>query len=150
MKSKIIIIAVIAAIGAGIWYAKAKNSPVGVGEISSFDECVAAGNPVMESYPAQCRTKDGRLFVQETEQPVIPEAVKIVKTYAAQQAKVNEDEVVIISFSEKEWSNACLGITSPGEMCAEVITPGYEVALLINGEESTYRTSNSGTLIKSL
>ena len=35
------------------------------GEITSFEECVAAGNPVMESYPRQCRTEDGNLFVEE-------------------------------------------------------------------------------------
>jgi len=33
--------------------------------ITNFDECAAAGNPVMESYPRQCRTSDGRLFVEE-------------------------------------------------------------------------------------
>jgi len=32
--------------------------------IESFDDCVAAGNPVMESYPRQCRTTDGRNFVE--------------------------------------------------------------------------------------
>ena len=34
-------------------------------EISSFDECVAAGYPVMESYPRQCKTSDGTTFVEE-------------------------------------------------------------------------------------
>ena len=33
--------------------------------ISNFEECVAAGNPVMESYPRQCATKDGRGFVED-------------------------------------------------------------------------------------
>lgn len=33
--------------------------------ISNFDECVAAGNPVMESYPEQCITRDGRHFVNK-------------------------------------------------------------------------------------
>jgi len=33
--------------------------------ISSFEECVEAGYPVMESYPRQCRTPDGRTFVEE-------------------------------------------------------------------------------------
>jgi len=32
--------------------------------IDSFEECVAAGNPVMESYPRQCRTPDGKHFVE--------------------------------------------------------------------------------------
>ncbi|MBU2213650.1 Gmad2 immunoglobulin-like domain-containing protein [Patescibacteria group bacterium] len=33
--------------------------------IENFDDCVAAGNPIMESYPQQCRTKDGRLFRED-------------------------------------------------------------------------------------
>jgi hypothetical protein len=33
-------------------------------EVTSFEECVAAGNPVMESYPRQCRTSEGVLFVE--------------------------------------------------------------------------------------
>jgi hypothetical protein len=33
-------------------------------EITSFEECVAAGNPIMESYPEQCRTKDGKHFTR--------------------------------------------------------------------------------------
>lgn len=34
-------------------------------EILSFEDCAAAGNPVIESYPPRCRTDDGRLFTQE-------------------------------------------------------------------------------------
>lgn len=33
--------------------------------ISSYDECVAAGFPVMESYPPQCRTDSGETFTQD-------------------------------------------------------------------------------------
>ncbi len=38
-------------------------------QIANFDECVAAGNPVMESYPRQCRSSDGQLFIE----PIQPE-----------------------------------------------------------------------------
>ena len=34
--------------------------------ITSFEECVAAGNPVMESYPRQCRA-NGQTFVEEVD-----------------------------------------------------------------------------------
>lgn len=50
--------------GAFLYYFK----EVGTSEnmvISSYEECVAAGNPVMESYPPQCRTEDGQTFSQE-------------------------------------------------------------------------------------
>jgi len=32
--------------------------------IDSFEECIAAGYPAMESYPRQCRTSDGKHFVE--------------------------------------------------------------------------------------
>ncbi len=32
--------------------------------INSFDECIEAGNPVMESYPRQCKS-DGITFVED-------------------------------------------------------------------------------------
>jgi hypothetical protein len=38
-------------------------------EITNFEGCVAAGNPVMESYPRQCRTAEGVLFVEEVDPP---------------------------------------------------------------------------------
>lgn len=33
--------------------------------INSFEDCVEAGYPVMESYPPQCRTAGGKHFTQE-------------------------------------------------------------------------------------
>ncbi len=36
----------------------------GGGSISSFEDCVQAGYPVMESYPRQCKTPEGRTFVE--------------------------------------------------------------------------------------
>lgn len=34
-------------------------------DVSSFEECVEAGNRVMESYPEKCRTEDGRTFTRD-------------------------------------------------------------------------------------
>jgi len=38
--------------------------PLPISSIDGFEDCVAAGNPVMESYPRQCRTSDGEHFVE--------------------------------------------------------------------------------------
>lgn len=37
--------------------------------VTNFQECVEAGNPIMESYPRQCR-HDGETFVEEIDEPV--------------------------------------------------------------------------------
>ena len=35
--------------------------------ITTFEECKSAGYPIMEIYPEQCRTPEGKLFVRNTE-----------------------------------------------------------------------------------
>lgn len=35
-----------------------------IARISSFEECAEAGFPILESYPPQCRTSDGKRFTQ--------------------------------------------------------------------------------------
>lgn len=44
---------------------RSKNEDKQVRTFTSFDECVEAGNPVLESYPPQCRTEDGQSFTQD-------------------------------------------------------------------------------------
>lgn len=49
------------------WY-RAKGKPLESEPsvvVSSFEECVAAGNPTQESYPPQCKTRDGQMFTQD-------------------------------------------------------------------------------------
>ena len=38
-----------------------------IASITNFDECAAAGYPIMESYPERCATPDGRTFVNESQ-----------------------------------------------------------------------------------
>lgn len=58
----IIIIGLLIAGGAYFFWREAEApSPV----VSSFEECAAAGYPIMESYPEQCRTPDGKTFVRD-------------------------------------------------------------------------------------
>ena len=34
-------------------------------EIDSFQACVAAGNPVMKTFPARCAARNGKIYTQE-------------------------------------------------------------------------------------
>jgi len=47
----------------GVPLASKPTTPCGT--IDSFEECIAAGFPAMESYPRQCRTSDDRTFVEQ-------------------------------------------------------------------------------------
>jgi FKBP-type peptidyl-prolyl cis-trans isomerase len=63
MKNKYLIhvaVAILVLGGLALYYQLNKQA---VAKISSFEECKNAGYPVMESYPEQCRTPDGRNFI---------------------------------------------------------------------------------------
>jgi hypothetical protein len=65
MKKPLLYI-IILVIAAGIVAAVMRNRrSVQTVPILSFADCAKAGYPIMGSYPAQCRTPDGRLFTEE-------------------------------------------------------------------------------------
>jgi hypothetical protein len=67
-----ILVALIAVVGiiVGTGVFKTHEQPQATApEVLSFEDCAAAGYPVMESYPRQCRTPDGRLYVEEIPAP---------------------------------------------------------------------------------
>lgn len=66
MDKLLVTIIAVFLIGGGMYFIfqNQKPTPIPVAQINSFEECVAAGNAVMESYPRQCNTADGKHFVE--------------------------------------------------------------------------------------
>jgi len=62
----LLVIAIVIILGslAGFIYYFEKNQPKAQ-SINSFEECAAAGNPIMESYPEQCISQDGQHFTRQ-------------------------------------------------------------------------------------
>lgn len=68
----VLVLALVAGLGiTGIYIATRPEAqePVAVAPVLSFEDCAAAGYPVMESYPRQCRTPDGRVYAEELPAP---------------------------------------------------------------------------------
>ena len=62
----VIFLAVILAGAAGIYFStRVAEAPAPAPEVLSFEDCEAAGYPVMESFPRQCATPDGRSYTEE-------------------------------------------------------------------------------------
>jgi len=78
----------------------------------------------------------------------VPDAVSAVRTRVAADLGISEGLVIVMSAYEKEWPNACLGLASSDEMCAQVITPGFEVTVQAQGKEFVYRTNSRGTILR--
>jgi hypothetical protein len=46
-----------------------------------------------------------------------------------------------------DWPDACLGVTRPEVMCAQVITPGFRIVLAAQGREYEYHTNADGSVV---
>ncbi|PIR02163.1 MAG: hypothetical protein CO031_02525 [Candidatus Nealsonbacteria bacterium CG_4_9_14_0_2_um_filter_37_38] len=62
---KIILIGILILISVAIGFLLWKYSIRPVIIISNFDECVAQGYPILETYPRQCKTPDGKTFTED-------------------------------------------------------------------------------------
>jgi hypothetical protein len=64
-------------------------------QVASFEECTAAGYPITESYPRQCRTPNGELFTEE------------IKEVSGKAKEMGEDLCKSSGGNWNECSNRC-------------------------------------------
>ncbi len=78
----------------------------------------------------------------------LPGAALSAQQLLAAQLGISPEEVGILSFESVEWPDACLGIATPGLMCAQVITPGFRVILESQGKRYEFHTDLSGSDVR--
>jgi hypothetical protein len=69
------------------------------------------------------------------------------RIYLSTRLNIDAKEIKVTKEDTKVWSNACLDVAEPGVVCAQVITPGYEITLEARGTEYKYRTNNTGSKV---
>lgn len=79
-----------------------------------------------------------------TETPAGNDAAQAAAQALAQALDVDSTAVSIVSVAAQDWPDSCLGIQTPGLMCAQHVVNGYLVTLAANGQQFAYRTSADG------
>ena len=88
-------------------------------------------------------------FEESTPTPGSPRAADVAALEdLAARFEVSVDEIEVLSVEAMEWPDGCLGVGQPDEVCAQVITPGFEVLLQFGETVVTYRTNETGTLVR--
>ncbi|MCF7845291.1 MAG: Gmad2 immunoglobulin-like domain-containing protein [Candidatus Pacebacteria bacterium] len=90
-------------------------------EVDSFEECVEAGNPVMESYPRQC-IHEGEKFVEDIGNEV--EKTDLIQLHSVQPDKKIESPLTITGEARGEWffeAEFPVTLTWDGEVIAQGI-----------------------------
>jgi hypothetical protein len=66
----------------------------------------------------------------------------------AQELAVPVEQLEIVEVEQIEWPDACLGLAEAGEMCAQVITPGWRAIVSVEGQEYEVRTDETGDQVR--
>lgn len=78
----------------------------------------------------------------------LPAPVERALEAAANDAELNRSEVGLIGYAEETWSDTSLGCPQLDGVYAQVITPGYRVQVLVDGQELEYHTDMDGAVIR--
>ncbi len=76
-----------------------------VKEVVSFETCAKAGYPVMESYPRQCKTPDGRTYAEEIPEKITYKnaSVDLIKITNPFPGAVTGKEFSVIGEARGTW-----------------------------------------------
>ncbi len=92
-----------------------------------------------DSEPAPTSTQPPPTVVQSCDiDTSLPAAVLVACEDLLTRSGETPDEVV--SVMSREWTDTCLGVPEPGEICAEAVVPGYEVLFAVGSNRYTYHT----------
>ena len=72
------------------------------------------------------------------------QAINAVLAAAERLFGVDESEIEVEDTAFQEWSNACLDAADEGEACAEVITPGFVIVIVLEGCQYEFHTDLNG------
>jgi hypothetical protein len=81
--------------------------------------------------------------------PAFPESVKAAVLQAvATETRLQPDQFVLTQATPKIWSDGCLGLGPPAQMCTAVLVRGWEVRVMHRRQEWVYRTNSSGQAVQ--
>ncbi|WP_416673995.1 hypothetical protein [Egbenema bharatensis] len=106
----------------------------------------SAAPPVPETIasPGTVPPENGSLAPEAAEDSPPAELIEDLKSVVSSKTGIPSHEVLFVSAEAVDWPDACLGVSTEDEVCAQVITPGYRIALTTLTQEYVFHTDRSG------
>ncbi|MBD2089146.1 hypothetical protein H6F67_04675 [Microcoleus sp. FACHB-1515] len=87
--------------------------------------------------------------VESTTPVEIPAApIDSITTYLSEQTQIPSAELRVDRVEAVNWPDSCLGLAQPTEMCAQAITPGFQVELSARNQRFVVRSDRTGRSIR--
>jgi hypothetical protein len=75
-------------------------------------------------------------------------AADMARHALAERRGITIDQVNLINMVPVEWPDACLGLPAADELCAMVITPGFEITLQVEEQIYVFHTNTDGSSVR--
>jgi hypothetical protein len=75
------------------------------------------------------------------------QAIVAAKTLLAEELDLAPDSVIVVSAIPVQWNDSSLGCPQDGQVYTQVVTPGYLVALSVDGQDYNVHTDLSGLAV---
>ncbi len=66
----------------------------------------------------------------------------------SKQTGISTGQLQITQYSRQTWSNGCLGLAKPGEICTQAIVEGWRVVAANGRQNWVYRTDRNGRVLR--
>ena len=81
--------------------------------------------------------------------PLPPDSVSnSVLATAAQDLGLPRSDLSLQRVNEETWTDGCLGVGSPNEMCLQALIDGWQVEVVYDGQSWFYRTDATGSDVR--
>ena len=89
----------------------------------------------------------------EVQQPAIINSLSdrvanAVITEVSKQTGISPKTLKITQYSRQIWSNGCLGLSKPGEICTQALVEGWRVVVSGNKRTWVYRSNRNGQILR--
>lgn len=114
----------------------------------------ATNSPIFNNlvFPRDKSTRELTFLTsKQTAVPTLPPQIyTAIQNDLQQRTRISRNNFTITSFTPRTWSDACLGLASSNQMCAQVMIPGWRVVVSSNNPQNTwvYRTNRDGTSLR--
>lgn len=106
------------------------------------DQDLSSNSPV----PSTSQSQTSSPLISQS--PMVPQVIadKILADLA-QRTGQPITAFKIESSENENWPDSCLGLAQEGQMCAQVITPGWKITVRSDAKSWVYRTNQNGRLV---
>ncbi len=89
----------------------------------------------------------------EVQKPAVVERLndrvaKAVIADVSKRTKIPTAKLKITQYSRQTWSNGCLGISKPDEICTQALVEGWRVVVAGNNRTWVYRSDRNGRIVR--